>query len=514
MQSEPVVESPGTDLAPPAVAPPEVPGLGTPGLEVWGGFLGVSRILDRALALLRVLRLKPFDVSTPEGRSRERYRRAALTTVTSVTAKGITAATSLITVRLTVHYLGTERYGLWMTITSIVAFLNFADLGIGNGLLQAIADARGRDDDESVHRYVSSAFFILSGVAAVLLGIFAVAYPFIPWPRVFNVSSALAGREAGPAVIVFLMCFLLNMPLDVVQKIQNGYQEGFVMNFWTAVGSITGLAGLLIAVHFRGGLPWLIFSILGGQVAGVLANWIVEFGWTRPSLLPGFACWDRSSARTIMGTGIMFFFLQACGAFTIPLDNIVLTQILGPDAVTQFAVPMRLFILLSTVAAMFVIPLWPAYGEALARGDIEWVRSTFNHSLGYSIAAFGPVALGLAAFGKLIVRIWVGTQVHPSYPLLLGMAVWTILSVGGSAVFMFLCGVNKLKLLVVVAIFQAAGNVVLKIFMARAFGISGVIWAAVLVTACGLAITIAYARGRLINMRASRQVLFADYILK
>jgi O-antigen/teichoic acid export membrane protein len=270
--------------------------------------------------------------------------------------------------------------------------------------------------------------------------------------------------------------------LDVVQRVQTGHQEGFVMNLWTAVGSLAGLGGLLIAVHLHGGLPWLILAILGGQLAGVFGNWVYEFGWMRPALFPAWDYWDLGAARSIMGTGAMFFILQACGVFTIPLDNIVLTQVLGPEAVTQFAVPMRLFILLSMVASMFVVPLWPAYGEAMGRGDLPWVRATFYHSLGYSILAFGPMALALAAFGKLIVRVWVGTQVQPTYALLWGMALWTIIAVAGNAVFMFLCGVNKLKIQVVVSILQSIANVVLKIIMAKAFGISGVIWAAVLVT--------------------------------
>ena len=249
------------------------------------------------------MRLKPFDTSTAGGRSRERYRRAGLTTVTSVMAKGVTVVTSLITVRLTIHYLGTERYGLWMTITSIVAFLMFADLGIGNGLLHAIADARGREDDESVHKYVSSAFFILCGVAVLLLGVFAIAYSFIPWPRVFNVSSELAAKESGPAVFVFLICFLLNLPLDVVQRVQTGHQEGFVMNLWTAIGSLTGLAGLLVAVHLHGGLPWLILAILGGQLAGVFGNWVYEFGWMRPGALSRVALLGHWRGSTHHGYG-------------------------------------------------------------------------------------------------------------------------------------------------------------------------------------------------------------------
>ncbi len=45
----------------------------------------------------------------------------------------LAAALAIVTVPLTIGYLGSERYGLWITISSVVAMINFADLGIGNG---------------------------------------------------------------------------------------------------------------------------------------------------------------------------------------------------------------------------------------------------------------------------------------------------------------------------------------------------------------------------------------------
>ena len=484
----PVVASPDAQLSPAAGS---------------GGRFSVRGILGRIRSLEGVLRLKPFDTSTEQGRSSERYRRAALTTFASVMARAVTVFTSLLTVRLTIQYLGTERYGLWMTVTSVVSLLTFADLGIGNGLLNAIAEARGRDDVESVHKYASTAFFVLLGIATLLLGIFACVYPFVPWPRMFNVSSPIAVREAGPAVIVFLVCFLTNIPLDVVQRVQTGHQEGYLANFWMIVGNLTGLGCLIMVMHRNGGLPWLIFAILGGQILGVLGNWVQEFGFARPELLPEWAYWDKTSARKILSTGAVFFLLQVCGAFTLPLDYIIITQIFGPEAVTQYSVPMRLFVLLASVANMFVIPLWPAYGEAFARGDSKWVKSTFFHSIGYSMLVFGPAALGLAAFGKLIVRIWVGPQIHPSWALLSGMAGFAILNIFYTSISTFLCGVNKLKFQTIIALTQAIIAAVLKIVLAKAFGLPGVIWATVVTAFIGNGLILLYVRGLLKHMDES-----------
>jgi len=177
--------------------------------------------LDALLA-----RAVPADASTPIGRSRERFRRIGLTTATAMAARGIGFATSLITVPLTLHYLGAERYGLWATLSSVIALASFADFGLGNGLLNALSGAHGRDDRDEAAREVSTAFLLLLGVAATLGAAFFLAYPQIHWARVFNVTSPEARAEAGPATAAFVACFLANLPVGVVARIRQGCFNG------------------------------------------------------------------------------------------------------------------------------------------------------------------------------------------------------------------------------------------------------------------------------------------------
>ena len=99
----------------------------------------------------RFLRLRPFDTTTPEGRSDERYRRIAWSTALSTVARFVGLATGLISVPLVAGYLGhdqigKDRYGIWLQVSSFVAALGPLDLGIGLGLLTVVADAYGRDD--------------------------------------------------------------------------------------------------------------------------------------------------------------------------------------------------------------------------------------------------------------------------------------------------------------------------------------------------------------------------------
>ena len=93
----------------------------------------------------RNVSLRPFELDTEEGRGRERYRRAALTAIASGGARLISLATVVVSVPLTLGHLGPERYGALVTITALAGMLIFADFGLGNGLMNLVASASGRN---------------------------------------------------------------------------------------------------------------------------------------------------------------------------------------------------------------------------------------------------------------------------------------------------------------------------------------------------------------------------------
>src|ERR1700689_3291918 len=161
-------------------------------------------------------------------RAAERNRRVALAGVTAAAARVGEVGASLITVPLALRYLGTERFGLWMTISSVIVMADFADFGLGNGLLNSVAKAHGKNDVDGIKKAISSAFASLCVISGVLLILFFSAYGFIPWADFFRVTSPAARLDAAPTLMVFAICFALNLPAGIIQRTQQGLQEGFI----------------------------------------------------------------------------------------------------------------------------------------------------------------------------------------------------------------------------------------------------------------------------------------------
>ena len=443
--------------------------------------------------------LTPFDQSTPEGRAQERHRRVALTAAASALAKVLSVGTALISIPLTLHYLGVERFGMWMTISSLIAMLAFADFGIANGVLSAVAQAHGRDDRADLQRVVSSGFFMLSAIAACLLGLFAAAYAQVPWHAVFNVQGELARAEAGPALAVFVVCFACAIPLSVVQRVQMGLQQGFRASLWQCVGSVCALAGVLLAIKLQGGLPWLVLAFAGAPLLAALLNSLHFYYFSRPELRPRLASCAAADATRLARMGALFFVLQVTVAVAYASDSLVIAQLLGASAVAEYAVPEKLFGLIALTVAMVLAPLWPAYGEAIARGDHAWVRRTLKRSLLMALGLAAVASVCMVIAGPFLLRWWVGDTLATSMALMVALAVWKVVEAGGNAVAVYLNGAHVIGLQVAIAIAVAVCALSLKFLLIPIFGIAGAVWATVAAYLVFAAVPYAFFLPRLIR---------------
>jgi O-antigen/teichoic acid export membrane protein len=436
-------------------------------------------IVRRLLQSRRLLRLTAFDTTTAEGRSDERHRRMLFSTLASVAAKLISISVALISVPLTLHYLGAERYGMWMTMSSFIAILSFADLGMGNGLLNLISSANGKDDRAAIQRYVSSGFGMLSLIAAVILAGFWISYSFVPWERLFNVRSPLAEAEAGPAIAVFAVCFALSIPAAIVQKVQIGLQNSFVASMWQGLGSLLALAGVLVATHLQLGLPWLVLAFVGAPLVAAIGNSLLYFTVLHRDIAPTSAGFSSSVAHSTARSGLLFLLLQVVAAASFSSDPLVISHLLGPAAVAQYSVPERMFSVIGMVIAMGLSPLWPAYGEAISRADHAWVKTAFIRSLSIAMGMAATGAILVALAGPTLLRLWVGPSIHATPLLLIGFAIWKVIESGGNSVAMLLNGAHVVRFQLIVSTITGVAVLALKFLLVKHIGIPGTVFATI-----------------------------------
>lgn len=223
-------------------------------------------------------------------------------------------------------------------------------------------------------------------------------------------------------------------------------------------------------------MPWVVAAVLGSTLLATLLNGVVLFGIQVPSLRPSLTLVKGGTVRWLVRTGTLFLVLQLAGAVAFASDNLIIAHVLGPGAVTEYAVPRTLFQWAVMGVGLILTPLWPAYSEALGKGDHAWAVRALRRSLLFVVLVATPTATVLVLFGNTLLSLWVGRDFVASPWLLSGFAVWVTLHCVGHALAMFMNAALIVRFQVVTASLFAVICVVVKYTLAIHFGLVGVIW--------------------------------------
>jgi O-antigen/teichoic acid export membrane protein len=337
----------------------------------------------------------------------ERYRRAALGSITAALNKGIALISTLISVPLTLSYLSREEYGLWLSLSSAVAVLTFADLGIGNQLLNTVSSAVGKHRRDEIAKAVSSAWFPMILLGGTVIGGAALAVRYLPLATIFGVTSVAGKRDLTPSLLIMAICFALNMPFDIVQRTQAGMQAIFNNNLWRGGGSLMSLVGIVVSCEFRLPFPYLVLSLFGLPLCATILNFC-HFFHKNNDLRPRRSHFDAREAKRLVTSGLFFVVAGAGSSIVTAAPILLTTNMLGAGAAAISGVALRLYLIPYSICELFWSPLWPAYGEAWAKREHRWIWKTVALTVPcISIGMLGMLIL-VVFNSQVIVSVWTG----------------------------------------------------------------------------------------------------------
>lgn len=381
---------------------------------------------------------------------------------------------SFASIPLTVGYLGPERYGVWITISSLMAWMAITDMGLGSvALINTIAEARGRDDVAGIRALISTAFFMLISIALVLLLIFAAAFPFVPWERVLNADGALGPTELRWAVALAFTGFALLFPLGMTNAVYAGLQEGYIGQIWNTAGNL-GMLVALIAVSFsEGGLPLLVLAMTGVRSLLLTASMLYLFHRRHPDLRPTWRATSRASLARLLRLGWKYLIQQLANIGMFQSQPMLITQLLGSTAVGIYNIAYRFMSIPHILVGLFLLPLVPAYGEARARGDWPWIWKTLTRSTLLSITVGVATSLPLALLTGPVVHHWINPALAPARPLLFLLAAYIVCATAAAPAAVFFNGIERVGSMATVGMLNAVLTVGLAMAWLPRFGLVG-----------------------------------------
>ena len=429
---------------------------------------------------IKVLRLKPFDTSSTDGRNHERHRRIAWSALTGIISQIVNYTVLAITVPLLLRILGVERYGLWLAISATESFSTFSDLGMGNGLVNLLSRAHGLENKKLARSYVSSIFAVIVTMALLIILIGVVLTTKIDWSSFFQIQDAETAMLAKSAVATYFTFFILNLIFGISSKVRMAYQEMYINNLLMAVAKIVMLIGIALGAWLNLSFIYFIAILAGAKTVSLVLNTIFLFGISHKWLRPSFTEINISAFKELFRTGGFFFVSGIANVLSVQIDSLVIGKYLGAVLVPVFMIPLQLFMLSRKLLSFVMMPLWPAYREAIVRNDVYWVRKTFWRTIYLTfLVNTGPMLI-LLFFAPQIIRLWTGQNLQIPQLLLWALAVNTLMVCLNGPMAMLLNGANILGIRALFSIIGALVNLVISIYLVGQIGISGPIWGTVI----------------------------------
>lgn len=387
--------------------------------------------------------------------------------------KGGSIAISLLLVPLTISYINDVRYGIWLTLSSIVAWFSFFDIGFGHGLRNRFSESVAKGDFNLARKYVSTTYAILIMIIAGVLLLFLFINPFLKWTSILDAPIEMADELRILALVVFVF-FCLQFVLKLITTVLTANQEPAKASFWTLLGSLFSLAIIYILTKTTEGS--LVYLGTALSFTPVLVLTCSSFWFYRNSYrkyAPSIKFIDFSLSKDLMSLGWKFFIIQIGVLILLSTNNVIITQLFGPAKVTPYNIAYKLFSVITMGFGIIAAPLWSAYTEAYVKGEMDWIRNILSRMRKIWFLSILLVAI-VFFYSPFLYDIWIGDKVVISVELSLAMSTFVVAYLWHTIYVFFLNGIGKIKLQLYLVIGSALINIPLAIYLGGHFGLVGI----------------------------------------
>ena len=388
--------------------------------------------------------------------------------------KGISILTSFLLVPLTLGYVTAEIYGVWLTISSILHWMTYMDVGFTLGLKNRLAEALAKNDYNRGKGLVSTTYFMMVVIFVPFSILLIVASPFINWCNILNVSQEYA--DTITITIQILSLFLsLQMIVNVFVAVVAAHQKTALSQLFQVIGQVCSL--IIIASMSKFVEPSLVnltfaYSLMPIVIVALASLYFFKGSMKRIS--PNYRFVDKRYIRDLWNLGVKFFIIQVQMIVLYQSTNLLISHIDGPEAVTQYNVAYKLLNIISMVYMIILGPLWPAFTDAYTKGDYNWMKDIYR-KMSYVFIALCGIILIVTLSSPIIYSFWVGDKVFVPFILTVLVALYTALHSWDSLQVMLINGIGAVKIQTYIVLMGIVLHIPLSLFLGRYIGMLGVI---------------------------------------
>ena len=328
----------------------------------------------------------------------------------SLLIKGISIAIGLVLVPLTIHYINPSQYGIWLTLSSMIAWISFFDIGFTHGLRNKFAEAKAKGDKTVAKIYISTTYFYISIIFISLWFILMLVNQFITWHTLLSLPQAMEKEVSQLAMLIFSY-FCFQFVFRVINTILTADQQPAKASLIDMLGQLFALTVIVALTKLTtGSLLYLGLAVGIAPTLVLLAANIFLFKTRFKDYRPSLKFVRKEYAKDIMKLGVKFFVLQIAAIIQFETSLFLIAHYFGTTEVTNYNIAFKYFSVLQMLFTILLSPLWSGVTDAYNSGESAWIKNAVKKYL-LILIPFVITGLIMLVVADKVYELWVGKNV-------------------------------------------------------------------------------------------------------
>jgi O-antigen/teichoic acid export membrane protein len=355
-----------------------------------------------------------------------------------VLSRIIAAVCRLWTLPLVLGLLDADRYGLWLILSSVLAWLSLTDFGIPSALQNPLVEYLSVNNRAGACCLLKHAHRMLIKIALLVavVGVFlAYKLPIGDWLNI-DVKYLWEFRSALMVSIVLICASLPLKTASIISYATNRPELPPIADIIVQLVSL-GLIAVFAFVHFKS-LFALVIAICAVQfvVTGVFQIYIIR----KTGLVHNIGFTTEPSAydsKNLRSKGIVFLLVLIGEGLILQSDAFLIGYFKGAELVTHYIIPHTLFLQFFMLQNAFLRPLWAKLTHYKAVGDDLALRYILRKSLMLGLATGLLFGLSFVFLSAWFVRYWTHGVVNIPQVMAWGFGFYAVTAAFGNILALF-----------------------------------------------------------------------------
>ena len=398
----------------------------------------------------------------------------------SLFVKGCSIVISLLLVPLTLGYVSSDLYGIWLTLSSIMIWLNFFDIGFTLGLKNKLAEAITLGNMQRGRELVSTTYFIMISIFVPLCIVLEIIIPYIDWASFLNVST-----HYNPDIIrtlhILAACFCVQMIVNVLTAVLAAYQKVALSSTFPVIGNFISLFIILFLTKCcPPSLSMLALAVSTIPILVVIIASFILYNRIFAAVAPAWHSVRKGYIKDLFNLGSKFFLIQIQIVVLYQCTNILISNLSGPTDVTSYNIAYKYITISMMILAIIMAPLWPAFTDAYTKQDYAWMKKVY-HKMCKLWVVLAIIVILMIFASPIVYKLWIGNKAHIPLMMTVLIGMYAIVHSWNVIQTNMINGIGTIKLQTRMTLLGLIAHIPFSLFLGKYISYYGVIMSMIVI---------------------------------